>query len=135
MLSLAEIRELFTSVGLAVLERLDDGTIVPQGASLDWLLTSSFLEGFLPEAEDFWAQAKPGRVRSGLCTDVDSEGRERHFEISATLSGNRKLLTVESLDGEFEERQELHQRAREINLLREKLEKTEAALRAAKEVD
>jgi len=143
MLSLEEIRELFASLGVTVLERTDDGSIVPQGPTPDWLRTSftgdpasrsTFLEGFLPEAEDFWSQGQPGRVRSGLCTEVDSEGSERHFEISAALAGHRKLLIVESLESEFGERQQLYQRAREINLLREKLERTEAALRAAKEV-
>jgi signal transduction histidine kinase/CheY-like chemotaxis protein/HPt (histidine-containing phosphotransfer) domain-containing protein len=142
MLSLEEIRELLQNLGLTVLERKDDGSIEAHSPIVDPLLelftgdspSSTFLEGFLPEAEDLWANTQPVRIRSGLGTEADERGHEHHFEISAVRAGERKLLIVESLDGEFAERQQLYQRAREINLLRERLEKTEAALRAAKEI-
>jgi signal transduction histidine kinase/CheY-like chemotaxis protein/HPt (histidine-containing phosphotransfer) domain-containing protein len=141
MLTLDATHELFAALGMVVLERIDgggaDGKTIVHSALPDWALPFfadsglTFLESFLPDAEEFWSRNEPGRIRSGLCTEVDSAGRERHFEISAVRAGERKLLLVESLDGEFEERQQLLQRAREINLLREKLEKTEASLREA----
>jgi len=147
MLGPDAIRELHGALGLVLLERLPDGAFTVHETEPGWWSGIStgdprdpehpayaFLETFLPEAEEFWAERRPGRMKSGIWTETDADGNDTHFEISAVWAGGREFLTVESLADEYEGRQQLYQKAREINLLYEKLQRTEAALREAKAV-
>jgi len=144
MISPEETRDLFGALGQALLERLPDGAIIARGALPAWLtglastdsssrnLSFSFLESFLPEAEEFWASGEGGRRRSGICSETGADGIDRHFEISAVSAGGRQLLLVEALTAEeYAERQALYQKARDKTMLYEQLQRTEAALREA----
>jgi signal transduction histidine kinase/CheY-like chemotaxis protein len=121
MLTPEETRDFWMALHWALLERLPDGSIRAVGEVPGWLsrLVSgehpsfSFFENFLPDANDFWDARRPGSLKSGLCTQTGEEGCEWHFEISAMCVGERRLLMVQLLNQEYEERQELYRRARE----------------------
>jgi two-component sensor histidine kinase len=91
-----------------------------------------FLENFLIDAEVSWASPSGCRLRSGMWYETDDAGEECHLEASAVLVAGRKVLLVELLKVEEDERQRLIQKGRDnqLEFLRElaQHEKTEEFL-------
>jgi PAS domain S-box-containing protein len=140
------LADLFPVLDLAVMERLDNGSFRTIGAVPDWFVRFYpdaalegdglqpgkkflFLENFLTDAEYFWTENNPGRLKSGLWIEIDSLGNEYGFEASAICLRGRKMLLIESLGASYEEKRSVIQRARENNLDYQYLVRVEKALR------
>lgn len=126
--------ELFATLNILVLQRLDLGSFKIIGSIPSWLRcfcrrnvksgmeilipeeNFPFLENFLIDAEQFWASNAESQLKSGLWTDIDFNGNEYHFEASAICLNNQPILLIESLDDEYEEKQSIIQKARENKL-------------------
>ena len=74
--------------------------------------TFPFLGSFLPQARQFWSEPREDRLTWGPCAEVDAEGREFHFTVSALSLPDRKFLVFE-LDRHAEPMRALLQKARE----------------------
>jgi len=74
------------------------------------------LENFLIDAERFWQMQKAGRLCSGVWTETDVMGNEIPLEASALWVKGRKILLLELLNGKYEQKQALIQKAREHSL-------------------
>ncbi|OZG72861.1 hypothetical protein BTA51_12870 [Hahella sp. CCB-MM4] len=81
----------------------------------------SYLEAFLPEAQESWADSNNSRANSGVWTEVDRQGKTQQLEALALLVADIPLLVLLNLTRNFDERHHLYQRAREIALANEKL--------------
>ncbi len=130
-------------LGVGVMEQHPEGTFTVVGRMPPWLTRLvpdwpgdtplviqerlPFLESFLPDAQEFWTEKGEGRLRSGLCAEVDESGGEYHYEVSALCVGERRLLLFE-LRKDFEETREILQKARQNLLDYELLERTQRAL-------
>lgn len=79
-----------------------------------------FLENFLTDAKAFWDEDGTGSIKSGMWYDTDEHGKEMHLEATATLAGDERVMLVELLGRQYEERQLLMQRAREGKLATER---------------
>ncbi len=126
--------DLFAILNILVLERLNIGSFKITGTAPNWLeqfchprVTSDmeifipteifpFLEIFLIDAEDLWQNNSDIKINSGLWIDKDLTGKEYHFEASAICLNNRKILLIESLNGVYQEKQSIIQKAREHQL-------------------
>lgn len=131
---------LFAALDLVVFRRRSDGTFIGEGKVPPWFtsltgdLTFPFLGTFLETANEFWAQAASGTVRSGLCEQADAAGRPFHFEVVAiTMDGQQYLVFERRLDAEAT--REILQKARNLALEHERvtagLERHRADLSAA----
>ena len=74
------------------------------------------LENFLVDAERFWLAQEEGRLCSGVWTETDAAGNEIPLEASALWVRGRKILLLELLNGSYEQKQSLIQKAREHSL-------------------
>jgi signal transduction histidine kinase/ActR/RegA family two-component response regulator len=92
-----------------------------------------FLENFLIDAEAFWISGKKGRLKSGTWLQTDRSGKEHALEASAVSLGAKKLLLIELARSSYGEKQALIQKGREVSLAYQRLAKTEAELKRAKE--
>lgn len=140
--------DLLSRLDFVLMERLRSGSFAVFGGVPEWFLRLyencasepqvdaqqhfPFLENFLLEAEEFWERDDPGRLRSGLCAEVDSEGHEYHFECSALCVGGRRFLLFE-LRADFEEMRQVLQKARQNLLDYELLDRTRKALERSQE--
>jgi PAS domain S-box-containing protein len=140
-----DISGLFVALDLAVLQQQVDGSFLAIAPFPDWFLkfrsTGSdeapfrieeiflFLEPFLIEARRVWEAEASGRIQSGPWTEPDSNGEELALIATALLCAGQRILLIERLTGEFEERQRLLQKAREGSLTIERLERVGEALR------
>jgi len=138
-----DLVQVLIELGVAVMEQHPEGTFTAVGRMPPWLARLlpgwagdsplviqehvPFLESFLPDALDFWTGKGEGRLRSGLCAEVDESGGEYHYEVSALCVGDRRLLLFE-LRKDFEETREILQKARQNLLDYELLERTQRAL-------
>ena len=119
---------LLGALGYAVFERTADGSFQLLGTPPDWLpegcLTEvfPFLEVFLADAEEFWAD--PGD-RATVYSDLWTQNG-RHFGAIA-VAGEQKLLLIESAEQRFQQAQSFVQYAHEATLAGEQIAKlTEA---------
>lgn len=126
--------DLFAKLNILLLERLEVGTFKTTGTIPDWLQSFCvnrqvsgmevlvpkeqfpFLENFLFDAEDFWRNNQEKSLKSGVWTDYDLRGREYHFEASAVCLNDKKILLIEKLEEDYDEKLYLIQKARENNL-------------------
>lgn len=126
--------DLFASLNILVLERLNLGYFKVIGTVPNWLrhfchprVTSGmkvlipeeqfpFLENFLIDAEEFWQNNSTSKLSSGFWTDRDLAGKEYHFEASAICLNNRKILLIELLESSYQEKKDIIQKARENQL-------------------
>lgn len=76
----------------------------------------AFLHDFLDTAHTFWSCGATGRIKSGWWTETDMAGAECHFEASALRRGDERILIIEQLGGDFHERRNLLQKARQARL-------------------
>jgi hypothetical protein len=125
-------------VGIAVLERLDDGTfqlltqppdwfwlVFPQGPLTDDSLgaRSPFLDEFLGTAGPFWSRGEDGRLRSERWAETGDDDTDHHLEASAFCLESRRLLVVEAADRGTRGIDQVLQKARESSLESEALAK------------
>ncbi len=66
----------------------------------------------MTQARQFWSEPRADRLTWGPCAEVDAEGREFHFTVSALSLPDRKVLVFE-LDRSAEPMRALLQKARE----------------------
>lgn len=134
---------------LAVFVRADDGTLYLSGAAPGWVQElwpqvmdtgsldpsrdSPFLENFLIDADAYWQTEVPGRIESGTWRERTTEGHESEFVATAARIGTQPVLVVERLPGSSLNQSRLLERNRELALVNERLQRTESALRSAKE--
>lgn len=138
--------DLFNSLDVLALERLDDGLFRLIGAVPGWFerlyptaisetgylkLTDEliFIESFLAEAAGFWTANSSGRLKSGSWCETDSSGGEQYLEASALCLDGRRVLLIEPLKFTHEEMQATVQKAREKSLDYQRLARAEEALR------
>ncbi|HXG63688.1 MAG TPA: ATP-binding protein [Blastocatellia bacterium] len=138
--------EILTALGIAVLERLGDGSFRLAGVAPDWFRqfypdeafargafrpqeTFPFLEHFLTDAESFWNDRNQGRLKSGAWTEVGSSSGPTLLEATALALGSRKILLLEPYRVPYDEIESLAQKAREKSLDYERLARAEEALR------
>ncbi len=99
---------------------------------------SPFLAHFLEDARDYWVRAEAGvadlepRLRSGICAEVASDGKDYCYELSALLVEGRRLLLCE-LDPSPQRGQFILQGARNNRLEYESLERAQRALLESQE--
>jgi signal transduction histidine kinase len=140
--------DLFTALGMLVVERLPDNSLRVLGTLPDWLARvypdisfatgtlvlgteSPFLENFLIDAETFWRAQSSGVLRSGIWTETDPSGAEAHLEASAVCVGPRQILLVELLGPSYAEKQNIIQVGREAKLSLTERHRAVAALQEA----
>jgi PAS domain-containing protein len=144
-----DISGLFATLNFAVLQELGDGTFRPITPLPGWFLkfcpigpgeqlfrieeTFLFLGAFLTEARSVWQGKDSGRIQSRPWTELDSTGRELTLKATALLHAGERFLLIEQLTDEFEEAQQLLQRAREGSLEIERLMRVGEALRLSEE--
>lgn len=124
--------ELFASLDVAVMIRLDKGLFKIIGKPPDWFLrlypTATtdmnglkpgaqwpFVDNFLIDAEQFWEQNSVGRLKSGLWSELYSN-IEYHLEASALCLADQHILIIEFLRITYDELQSVIQKAREKSL-------------------
>ncbi len=119
---------LLAALGYAVFERAADASFQLVGSAPDWLpagcLTDAFLflEVFLPDAEEFWAN--PGD-RSTLYSDLWTQN-DLHF-CAIAVAAEQRLLLIECAERRFQQTQSFVQYAHETSLARDQVAKlTEA---------
>lgn len=135
----ASMTEIMKALDTAVMQRGEAGVLTLVGDPPGWLcdlfpgrdLTDGgevspgdklfFLENFLVDAEEFWNEHKRGMIVSEFWQEEDLHGNVLHLQASAlTLDGNQYLL-IGLFQGQFTEKQQVVQRARENALMHESL--------------
>lgn len=86
--------------------------------SEDFQLTEifPFVEVFLFDAQPFWEQGENATLKSGAWIETDVTGKDYNLEATALLVNDKKILLIELLGGDFDEKQSLLQKLRENNL-------------------
>jgi signal transduction histidine kinase/CheY-like chemotaxis protein len=123
---------LLSALGYAVFERTSDASFELSEPAPDWIPPGPvqnafpFLEVFLPDAEEFWAN--PGD-RSALYSDLWAQN-DLHF-CAIALAGGRKFLLIECAERRFREAQSFVQYAHEASLARDQITKLSRELERA----
>ena len=96
----------------------------PGGEPTDVDLASSslFLDGFLTDAEDHWANERPEPLKSGVWHEFDKFDREHYLEATALFVRSQPVLLLESLGHDYEVRVQLFQKARNFVLQNQSLD-------------
>jgi len=144
-----DLSGLLAAMDLAVLQEQPEGTFRAIVPPPDWFLklcsigsggqpfrveeTFLFLESFLTEARRIWQREGSGRIQSQPWTELDSLGGELALQATAFLHADGRILLIERLTNEFEEKRWLLQKAREGSLAIERLERVGEALRLSGE--
>jgi signal transduction histidine kinase/CheY-like chemotaxis protein len=120
---------LLTALGFAVFERSGEASFRLLGPAPHWLPAGSvteafpFLEVFLPDAEEFWAdRGARTALYSDLWTQGGATGDELHF-CAIAVAGERKLLLIECAEQRFQQARSFVQYAHEASLAREQIAK------------
>ena len=126
--------EIFAALNILVLERLDVGKFKFIGHIPKWIRrfcrkklepgmeilipeeNFPFVENFLVDAEEYWQSNDEKPFKSGIWSDLDFAGNEFHFEASALLADEKKILLIEMMSDAYLEKQNLIQQARENKL-------------------
>ncbi|HEV2841362.1 MAG TPA: HAMP domain-containing sensor histidine kinase [Chthoniobacterales bacterium] len=123
------------SLGIAVLVHAY-GAIRIQGKPPDWLRSiwptmtapdatlpgnSPFLENFLVDARECWAEGGEKRVRSGPWIEQTGDGTELSLEATALTAGGQAILLLERLGEVFEAKKSMLQKARETVIAYQRL--------------
>jgi hypothetical protein len=109
---------------IGVFRQDDDGGFVSAGPVPAWMAafarnpTFPFLGAFLGQARAFWREPQAERLTWGPCAEVDDQGREFHFLVSAISLPEHKLLVFE-LDRSAEAMRAVLQKARDQALGRD----------------
>ena len=133
------MHDLFAVLDIMVIERVADGSLKMTGTAPEWTANIfpnavsgatmvepfekfSFLDNFTVDAENFWAENRIGRLKSGTFTEVDPWGTEYALKASAICLERKKLLLIELMGIVHEEQTKQLQLARENLLVKEYLE-------------
>ena len=112
------LQAVMAALEIGVFEQGPDGGFISVGTPPAWMAAFSrnptfpFLGSFLLQAEQFWSEPRLDRLTWGPCAEVDPQGREFHFTVSALSLPDRKCLVFE-LDRHAEPMRALLQKARE----------------------
>ncbi|MGD0435460.1 MAG: ATP-binding protein [Bryobacteraceae bacterium] len=123
---------LLGALGYAVFERIGEGSFQLSEPAPDWLPAGSimeafpFLEVFLPDAEEFWANEQS---RSELYSDLWTQN-ELHF-CAIALRGESNFLLIECAEQRFRQAQSFVQYAHEASLARDQIAKLSRELKRA----
>lgn len=140
------LQDLIKQLGIVVFRLADDQTLESVSSYPEWLIHLSkaadspisvddtflsfdqighsfpFLSNFLIDAELFWSNEREhDKTDSGVWTEVDALGQEYQLEARALFAENEKILLIENVSQNFEERHLVYQKARDMALLNEKL--------------
>jgi signal transduction histidine kinase len=128
--------DLFAALNILILEYIDTGRFRILGTIPAWLkqlcprrkITPGmevlipeedflFLENFLIDAEEFWKNdLVANTLKSGIWLENDLTGKEYHFEASAIIVNQQKILIIELLEKDYIEKLAIIQKARENKL-------------------
>ena len=106
------------AVGVAAFERKDDGSFAAVAAPPAWFAglasdgTFPFLGHVLEDAIAFWNARTVGSREWGPCAEVDANGREFHFMVTAVFDGRTCYLLLR-LDSGSDRMQAVLQQVRE----------------------
>jgi hypothetical protein len=106
------------AVGVAAFERRDDGSFTAVAPPPPWFAglasdgTFPFLGHVLEEAVAFWDARTTGAREWGPCAEVDANGREFHFMVTALADGRTRYLLFR-LDSGSDRMQAVLQQVRE----------------------
>jgi signal transduction histidine kinase/CheY-like chemotaxis protein/HPt (histidine-containing phosphotransfer) domain-containing protein len=129
---------LLSALGYVIFERIAEGSfrLVDARANPDWLpagpVTEAFpfLEVFLPDAEEFWAnRGNRPLLHSDLWTQ-NVNGNELHF-CGIAVAAERNFLLIECADQRFRQTQSFVQYAHEASLARDEIAKLSRQLERA----
>ena len=110
-----------SALEIGIFEQGPEGGFSSVGTPPAWMAAFSrnptfpFLGSFLLQAQPFWSEPRAERLTWGPCAEVDADGREFHFTVTALSLPDRKILVFE-LDRQAELMRSLLQRAREQTL-------------------
>ncbi len=151
MMDESNIEGLFHHLDMAVMERMNDGSLQLTGDIPECLRRFfpdvpsgmrgfrpeeefPFLENFLFDAEEWWTTGNTEKLKSGPWIETDPWGNECEFEATALSLGKRKILIIEMARYSYEEKQAFIQKSRELRLAYHHLAKAEAEVKKAKEI-
>ena len=83
------LQAVVAALEIGIFEQGPDGGFASVGTPPAWMAAFSrnptfpFLGSFLPQARQFWSEPRPDRLTWGPCAEVDPDGREFHFTVSA----------------------------------------------------
>ncbi len=131
---LRTLPSVLAALGVVVFARRPDGSFGVVGGSPGWVAElwpseatsfrpqehSPFLEHFLTEADECWRGVGGGLRRSGLWTEVDGTGVERHLTAWAVRS-EQPLLVISDATQSYREQSSVMQQAREQALVHSRL--------------
>jgi hypothetical protein len=112
------LQAVVAALEIGIFEQRPDGGFSSMGTPPAWMAAFSrnptfpFLGSFLPQARQFWSTTHADRLTWGPCAEVDADGREFHFTVSALSLPDLKVLVFE-LDRHAEPMRALLQKARE----------------------
>lgn len=131
-------------LGMAIFERSSDGQLRVIATPPEWLTAlwpevaapddvlppgrSPFLENFLIDAAAAWQAAASACVCSGPWLETDSMGRDRHLQATALTASSRPLLMIQESGTAYEERTAMVQRAHEVTLAYQQLQRVREML-------
>lgn len=150
MMDDSTLSNLFYHLDMAVMERLNDGSLQLIGDLPDCLKRFfpdvspcmkrfrpeeefPFLENFLFDAEDWWNTESSGRLKSGPWIETDQWGNECEFEATALCIEKRDILLIELARYSYEEKQAFIQKSRELSLAYHRLAQAEAEVKKARD--
>ena len=128
--------KIFTSLNMALFERLEDNRFkpvcdipawfnsvyaMPNSGTMDLARASPFLENFLIDALPTWNNKKSVKIASGVWTETDNNHQQYQLEAYAIHQSGMNILVLADLTDSFQDRHHVYQRAREIALENEKL--------------
>jgi hypothetical protein len=96
-----QLTTLLPVLGTAAFRRDDDGTFIALAPMPEWLqrLTSDttfpFLGHILEEAAAFWRRRTPGLAEWGPCAEVDEQGHEYHYSVTAIVDRSGEYLVFQ----------------------------------------
>lgn len=105
------------SLQTAAFTRLPDGSFEPLAPPPDWFrritaeTTFPFLGHILAEAAAFWQRGTPGSTEWGPCAEVNEDGVEYHYMVSAIVADGGQYLVFQ-LDSGADRMREVLQKVR-----------------------
>ncbi len=103
------------------LERFVDFSTPPSGA--DVIGRFAFLEAFLDDAREFWGSGRGPVLEGGSWEETDDHGVDASLDAVAVQAEGRRFLVVRHVDEARDERRRVIQRAREVSLDLDRLQR------------